>query len=150
MRVIAGLPQLWRIVDHHESGCPTLRGVRLLRNSAAIRTGGTRRASAAKRRHKKARHVSAGKAKVGNQSRLSADGRGFVTASGFEAWTFLLPELGDFSHSHFRSPGLIHQHGSGVAISVVTIAAPRPLPRLGDQSSFHRIAMHVAQLNRRH
>src|SRR5438477_337728 len=36
-------------------------------------SGGTRRASAAKRRHKKARHASAGKAKVENQSRLSAD-----------------------------------------------------------------------------
>jgi hypothetical protein len=48
--------------------------------------GGTRRALAAKRRHKKARHSRAGKAKLGNQSRLSADGTGFVTASEDNPW----------------------------------------------------------------
>jgi hypothetical protein len=45
--------------------------------------------------------------------------------AGFEAWAFLLPELGDFSYSHFRSLWLVHEHGSGFAISIVTIAAPR-------------------------
>ena len=64
----------------------------------------------------------------------------------FEAWAFLLLTSRDFPDPKLGSPQLVHQHGTGLVISVVPKAAPRPLLRFQHQASLHRIPMHVAQL----
>ena len=64
---------------------------------------------------------------------------------GFEAWAPQLARSEDLPHAHLRLPGLVHQHRPGLSVGVVTIAAPHPLVRCKHQSSFDRIAMHVAQ-----
>jgi hypothetical protein len=67
----------------------------------------------------------------------------FAVFEGWEARTSSLPGHADFEYSRFL---LIDQDWSGLSVHIVAMADPSPLIGLENQTSLHRVAVHIAQL----